>query len=67
MLYEVLGSVIRGAGAMGAAPVAQIVRGQHRGKRGKRLPFLQEQHFKRSMLLTWIYVEDCVFKQFIEI
>ena len=51
-----------GAGA--PAPVAQIARGQHGGK---RLPFLQELHFKTSMLLTWIYIEVSVFKQFIEI
>ncbi len=36
----------RGAGATGAAvPVAQIVRGQHGGK---RLPFLQELHLKHA-------------------
>ena len=48
-----ISGVARGGAAMGAvgsaAPVAQIVRGQHKGK---ELPFLQELYFKTSVLLT---------------
>jgi hypothetical protein len=44
----------KGAGATGQqgqlhAPVAQLVRGQHGGK---KLPFLEELRFKPSMQLT---------------
>ena len=47
--------------AEAAAPVAQIVRGQHGGK---MLLLLQELHFKTRVLLKGIYTEDYVSKKF---